>query len=100
MKKMIFAALAAVAMISAAALPAAAQSQTPPTAQEGTSADMPWYVTINYNGFDFEIPAGSIVEKGATVLVKYPDGSFGMSMINEETPAPCSRWHSNSAAAW
>ncbi len=26
---------------------------------------------------------GSIVEKGSTVMVKYPDGTFGLSMVNE-----------------
>lgn len=42
-----------------------------------------WYVPLNYGGFDFEIPAGSIVDKNSKLLAKYPDGSFGVSMENE-----------------
>lgn len=42
-----------------------------------------WFVPISYGGFDFEIPAGSIVEKNSKLVVKYPDGSFGVSMENE-----------------
>lgn len=42
-----------------------------------------WYIPLNYGGFDFEIPAGSLVEKNSKVVVKYPDGSFGVSMENE-----------------
>lgn len=43
-----------------------------------------WFIPLNYGGFDFEIPAGSLVEKNHKVVVKYPDGSFGVSMENEQ----------------
>lgn len=44
-----------------------------------------WYVTMDYAGFDFQVPAGTIVDKGSTVTAKYPDGTFGLSMVNENT---------------
>lgn len=44
-----------------------------------------WYVTVDYAGFDFQVPAGTIVDKGSSVVAKYPDGSFGLSMANENT---------------
>ena len=34
------------------------------------------YIAADYSGFKFEIPAGSIVEKGTSLVAKYPDGSF------------------------
>ena len=79
MKKMIMAALAAVAVMVCPA-PATAQTQ-----DESTKAleSAHWYVPLSYGGFDFEIPAGSIVQKDSKMLVKYPDGSFGVSMENE-----------------
>lgn len=79
MKKMIMAALAAVAVMVCPA-PATAQTQ-----DESTKAleSAHWYVPLSYGGFDFEIPAGSIVQKDSKMLVKYPDGSFGVSMGNE-----------------
>lgn len=84
MKKIIIALSLAMAAVLPMALPASAQTQT----EEGTSAEMPWYVPISYAGYNFEIPAGSIVEKGSSVLVKYPDGSFGVSMSNTEQAVP------------
>ncbi len=80
--KKIFAGIAmAVALF--AGVPAFAQQ--PAQSAEGTSAEMPWYIPLSYNGFNFDIPAGSIVEKGSTILVKYPDGSFGLSISNVES---------------
>lgn len=49
----------------------------------GTDGSAQWYVDMDYAGFDFKIPAGTIVEKGSTLTAKYPDGSFGLSMANE-----------------
>lgn len=43
-----------------------------------------WYMGMDFAGFEFEIPAGSVVERGNNMLVKYPDGTFGISMTNTE----------------
>lgn len=53
-------------------------------AKDGTAQ---WYVDMDYAGFDFKIPAGTIVEKGSTLIAKYPDGSYGLSMANESKPS-------------
>ena len=45
------------------------------------------YIAADYSGFKFEIPAGSIVEKGTSLVAKYPDGSFGLSMTNTSIPS-------------
>ena len=82
MKKFIISAFAVAAMLLGSPV---ALAQTHAAQTDGTSAEMPWFVSMGYGGFDFEIPAGSIVEKGSTVMVKYPDGTFGLSMVNEET---------------
>lgn len=50
--------------------------------------DPNWYVGMNYAGFDFEIPAGTVVERGSSFVGKYPDGSFGVSMSNTARRAP------------
>lgn len=76
----------AVALILAMvmALPVVAQdtyNQTPEQAKALETAN--WFVPLSYGGFDFEVPAGSLVEKNSKMLVKYPDGSFGVSMENE-----------------
>lgn len=70
------------------ALPAMAQNSTSGFSKEDSKAleSANWYVPLNYGGFEFEIPAGSVVEKNSKVVVKYPDGSFGMSMENETLP--------------
>lgn len=82
MRKFIISAFAVAAMMFGCPV---APAQVPAAETQGTSAEMPWFVSMSYGGFDFEIPAGSIVEKGSTVTVKYPDGTFGLSMVNEET---------------
>ena len=79
MKKFIISAFAVAAMLLGSPV---ASAQTHAAQTDGTSAEMPWFVSMGYGGFDFEIPAGSIVEKGSTVMVKYPDGTFGLSMVN------------------
>lgn len=45
--------------------------------------DPNWFLNMDYSGFNFRIPAGSIVEKGSSFVAKYPDGTFGVSMKNE-----------------
>lgn len=47
-----------------------------------------WYMGMDFGGFEFEIPAGCIVERGERMLVKYPDGTFGISMSSVEKTAP------------
>ena len=41
---------------------------------------------MDYSGFEFQIPAGTVVQKGSSFLAKYPDGSFGVSMTNIAKP--------------
>lgn len=53
-------------------------------ATSGTTTDTPWFLNLDYAGFGFEIPAGSVVEKNGTLVARYPDGSFGVSMSNQE----------------
>jgi len=43
-----------------------------------------WYVNMDYANFDFELPAGTVVQKNSSFLAKYPDGTFGISMSNVE----------------
>ena len=64
MKKFIISAFAVAAMLLGSPV---ASAQTHAAQTDGTSAEMPWFVSMGYGGFDFEIPAGSIVEKGSTV---------------------------------
>ncbi len=40
------------------------------------------YMPVDFNGFTFELPKGTIVEKGSQLIAKYPDGTFGISMQN------------------
>lgn len=87
MIKKIIAIAFALAAVCPLTLDAATVTETE-TTTEGTSAEMPWFVPISYAGYNFEIPAGSLVEKGSTVVVKYPDGSFGVSMSNTEQSVP------------
>lgn len=83
MKKLLILALAVVM-----GLPLMAQQNA--TSQEPTEAEQQkaresanWYIPLNYGGIEFEVPAGSIVEKNSKMLIKYPDGTFGVSMENE-----------------
>lgn len=46
-----------------------------------------WYINMDYAGFKFELPAGTVVERGSSLLAKYPDGSFGVSMSNVAKPS-------------
>jgi hypothetical protein len=73
------------ALITAAAPLNAAQTGNQPDEQDMKAlATANWFVPLSYGNVDFEIPAGSIVEKNSTMLVKYPDGTFGVSMANED----------------
>lgn len=78
--------LAGAAMII---LPAMAQQPVIEQTKEQAEAleQANWYVPLSYGGFDFEIPAGCIVEKNSKIVARYPDGSFGLSMENEAVPA-------------
>lgn len=53
----------------------------------GKDGSAQWFVDMDYSGFNFKIPAGTIVEKGSTLVAKYPDGSYGISMANESLPS-------------
>lgn len=59
-----------------------ALSQQAPDAV-GQDGQAQWFVNMDYAGFEFEIPAGTIVDKGSKLLARYPDGTFGLSMLNE-----------------
>lgn len=50
----------------------------------GEDGSAHWYIDMNYGGFSFQVPAGSVVEMGDKFLARYPDGSFGVSMTNQE----------------
>lgn len=81
MKKFVFTLIAMLSMsLSTYAQELIVTEKETPTKQDGT----PWYINLDYSGYEFEIPAGSIVDKGPRTLVKYPDGSFGVSVTNEE----------------
>ena len=68
--------------------PQASAQQPAISAEEQKALDSAdWYIPLNYAGFDFEIPAGSLVDKGSKIVVKYPDGTFGVSMENEALAA-------------
>lgn len=77
-------AIGAIAALMTLAMPAhAATVPQQDDANMKALATANWFVPLSYGGFDFEIPAGSVVEKNSKLLVKYPDGSFGVSMENE-----------------
>ncbi len=82
MKKLIT--IAALAILAALAIPVNAQTPTVSPEEQKALESANWYIPLNYAGFNFEIPAGSLVDKGSKIVVKYPDGSFGISMENEE----------------
>lgn len=50
----------------------------------GKDGQAQWFINMDYAGFDFELPAGTVVQKGSSLLATYPDSSFGVSMKNEE----------------
>lgn len=76
--------LALTAILGALAIPANAQTTTLDPEEQKALESASWYIPLSYGGFNFEIPAGSLVEKNSKIVVKYPDGSFGVSMENEE----------------
>ncbi len=55
-------------------------------AADTTETTPDWFVNMDYSGFEFQIPAGTVVQKGSSFLAKYPDGSFGVSMTNIAKP--------------
>lgn len=66
-----------------------AQAQEP-SAQSATSVvetETVSYMPSEYSGFRFELPAGTMIEKGSSLVAKYPDGSFGISMTNTARPS-------------
>lgn len=50
----------------------------------GKDGEAQWYVNMDYANFEFELPAGSVIQKDSSFLAKYPDGTFGISMSNVE----------------
>ena len=82
MKKFIISAFAVAAMLlgSPVALAQTHAAQTMVLLQRCLGS-FQWAMAVLTSRF----PQGSIVEKGSTVMVKYPDGTFGLSMVNEET---------------
>jgi hypothetical protein len=83
MKKIIIA--LAAAMMMAAPMMAQDAHSGASTQVASSKTDTPWYLSLDYGGFTFEIPAGSIVEKGSTLVARYPDGTFGISVSNQES---------------
>lgn len=75
--------LAILAIAALLAIPVAAQQPAQDQQHSEALESANWFIPLNYGGFDFEIPAGSVVQKDSKLLVKYPDGSFGISMENE-----------------
>ena len=79
MKKFIISAFAVAAMLLGNPV---ASAQTHAAQTDGTSAgylgSFQWAMAVLTSRF-----LGSIVEKGSTVMVKYPDGTFGLSMVSE-----------------
>ena len=79
----------------------ASQATTQSTSQAGSQAapgsgsstfvnsegEPTWSLNMDYSGFEFQVPAGSVVERGSSFVSKYPDGSFGLSMKNETKAA-------------
>lgn len=61
-------------------------AQQQAAAAGATETEPDWSVNMDYAGFDFQIPAGTVVQKGSSFLAKYPDGSFGVSMTNIAKP--------------
>lgn len=53
-----------------------------------------WFVDMDYSGYDFQLPAGLLVDKGSSFVAKSQDGTFGLSMSNE------SRYGSNQKIAF
>lgn len=45
------------------------------------------YMSAEFSGFTFELPSGTIIQKGDQLMAKYPDGTFGVSMINVSKPS-------------
>lgn len=41
------------------------------------------YFETEYAGFKFELPAGIMINQEESFVAKYPDGSFGVSMVKE-----------------
>lgn len=62
--------------------PATLSLQNPDEDAVKSDGEANWYVGMDYAGFSFEIPAGTMVEKNSKLLARYPDGSFGVSMSN------------------
>lgn len=50
----------------------------------GKDGQAQWYINMDYAGFDFELPAGTVVNKTSSLTATYPDGTFGVMMKNEE----------------
>ncbi len=75
-------ALAAVSVLASAQTPAADSGQ--PVA----AAVQQQFAKGEFAGFKFSIPAGAeITENGGSYLLKYPDGSFGVSMTRTDARA-------------
>lgn len=58
-------------------------------AQAGTQVETETqdYIGLDFAGLRFEVPAGTIVEKGSSLVAKYPDGTFGVSITNTARPS-------------
>ena len=67
---------------AAEAAPAAEPAADAAPSQEPTP--MNWFNKIDYDGYEFEVPAGCSVTKGPKLLVKSNDGTFGVSMTSKD----------------
>lgn len=54
--------------------------------QSATASTAQTYKPINYLGYTFDVPEECIVDNGNSLTVKYPDGSFGISLTHLDAP--------------
>ncbi len=64
--------------------PAVAETSAPVAVQPDAGQE---FVSTDFCGFTFEVPAGTIIEKGSQLVGKFPDGTFGISMSNSNQPS-------------
>ena len=85
--KLLITALLATGVVITTGVEAAAQNTSEaPLATQQSGGDA-WYMSMDYDGLMFRIPAGSKVERGSTLTVIYPDGSYGLTMQTVDHPA-------------
>lgn len=81
--------LAIICLIGAAASTVDTYAQTGATGGKTAApvANETIYLSNEFDGFRFQLPAGIMMEKGSEFKATYPDGSFGISMKKINTAA-------------